>query len=256
MSKTVNFTSIFLYCCILLAPLTVFANEIGTYPKLSNIIIRSNHEYAKHIESAIENADYIQLENSAKFRSLAQNNFPLDFFSNYEAEKLADDAFITAVRKIVRQFTCAEFRYRKNLPEKTACNGYVSNNQNKEKMPFVDGQFKDNRLQAFVDDKIAGYSFELFLESSNSVPLSELFSSVKQIGTFFGQVFDSNELILAVRMSAYRLNEDGYRAQSPINENALIYLIVIPSSKEIAKKKNAHLAGKFAVNKARMLILP
>ncbi|EGQ7999751.1 hypothetical protein RA812_004230 [Vibrio vulnificus] len=233
-----------------------FAYEQGSYPSLSNIVYNRSHAYTSAVEEAIEQGHSIPLTFSSAFKSLATVYFSEPFFNAYEAEKMASHSFINNMQGIVKEFACAEFRYRNGLPESNGCNGYIRNKENVEKMPFVDGQYTRHHIEKNIDNYKTKHSIQMYLASSNSIPLNTLFSSVKQMGTFFGSAFDRRDLILSVRMYAYKIDNDGVRYNEPINEKPLVYMIVIPSSVKIASQPNQTQAAKFAIDNAKLLVLP
>lgn len=232
------------------------AYEHGSYPSLSNIVYNHSHAYTSAVEEAVEHGHAIPLTFNSAFKSLATVNFPEPFFNTYDAEKMASHSFINNMQAIVKEFACAEFRYRNGLPESNGCNGYVKNKDNVEKMPFVDGQYARHQIEKNIDNYKAKHSIQMYLASSNSVPLNTLFSSVKQMGTFFGNAFDRRDSVLSVRMYAYKLDSEGTRSNKPINEKPLVYMVVIPSSVKLANHPNQTQAAKFAVDNARLLVLP
>ncbi|KGY10978.1 hypothetical protein NM22_17935 [Vibrio tubiashii] len=204
---------------------------------------------------SIEHRHHIPLKNSSEFKSLSEVYFPNIYFNAYESDKLADYTFIKGIQQVVKEFACAEYRYRKRLAEGTLCNGYVRDTNSREKMPFIDGQYKVNQIESNIDDTKHGYSMQFFLPSGDSVSVDSLHGSVHQLGTFFGTNFKRDSLVLSVRLFVYRLDESSQRSNTPINNNPLIYKVVIPDSLSISERASESLAADFTANNAVLLVL-
>ncbi|MCG9781069.1 hypothetical protein L1D52_01665 [Vibrio brasiliensis] len=233
---------------------TLLAFNNGSYPSLSTILINSSHKDASKIQAAIENGRFTPLLTGDELNSLGQIYFPEPYFSRHEAINLSSSIFVNGIKGVVREFACAEYRYRNSLPEATMCNGFVQDNDTKEKMPFVDGQFMFNDITYTINSNEHGFSLDFSLINSNSYSLSNTFGAVNQMGAFFGRFFDRRNLVLSVRMNAYKYEGKGVRAPMPRNETPLIYMIVIPSSLNIAKQGSQNHAADYATSNSYLLI--
>jgi len=230
------------------------AYNIGSYPTLSTILINSSHEHANQVQTAIEKGKFIALATGNELKSLSQLNFPEPYFSRDEAVNLSSSIFVDGIKGVVREFACAEYRYRNTLPEANNCNGFVQDDDIKEKMPFVDGQFVTNDIMYTVRSNKHGFSLDFSLVNSSSHSLSNIFGSVSQMGTFFGRFFDRRNLVLSVRVDAYKYEGKGIRATMPRNNTPLIYMIVIPGSLSLSKQGSQTNAANYAAHNSYLLI--
>ncbi|WP_261599248.1 hypothetical protein, partial [Marinomonas sp. BSi20414] len=124
----------------------------------------------------------------------------------------------------------------------------------REAMPFVSGQFTTNRIDAFIDDQNNHVSFHAYLKSTNEKSLDSAFGSVHELGTFFGKLADRRSLVLSIDLQTYQLNANGFRGEK-INKIPYTYFVILPKAVDIAKQSNQELAGRFSVEKAKLLIL-
>ncbi|WP_047046311.1 hypothetical protein [Vibrio mexicanus] len=235
------------------------AYQSGNYPKFATAKLFSSGEAvnAKRnvVAYAIENGNAIDLKFNSQFIGARRFLFPENNFgSSYNIEKVASQAFITSVSEVTSKFICAEYRFRNRLPSTEDCNGFVLDENKREGMPFVSGQFTSNRIEANVDDRTNGVSFHTYLKSSKEAPLSSAFGSVHELGTFFGGFADRKSLILSVNVDAYWWSKETQRSGA-INAQPEVYFIVLPSSVELSKAANQMQAVKLGLEKAQILII-
>ncbi|MBH9742250.1 hypothetical protein [Vibrio navarrensis] len=227
------------------------AYNYGSYPTLSNIIYNHKNESSYRIGNAIEKGQSIPIVFNDEFKSLSMINFSRKYFTTYESEILSSKTFVENMKKVIGEFACAEFRYRRGLPESNSCNGYVRSDVKLEKMPFVDGQYVSKSIESNID--IHKYGIQMFLDSSDGTPLNNLFGSIKQMGTFFGNAFERNNLVLSISMNVYRLDSSGYRS-NVINEKPIIYMVIIPGSMEISEQENQSKAAEYVIENSKLLV--
>ena len=229
----------------------------GNYPRFSNAIIWPSGESvsarANNVSRAIERADVIPLSYTDRLKGFSQYVFPHSVYGDsYIQHKLTSEAFIQVLSNVVKQFGCAEYRFRHDLPESTGCSNESSNRR--EAMPFVSGQFTTNRIDAFIDDQNNHVSFHAYLKSTNEKSLDSAFGSVHELGTFFGKLADRRSLVLSIDIQAYQLDSNGFRGDK-INKSPYTYFLILPKAIDIAKQANQEAAGNFAVENAQLLIL-
>lgn len=229
----------------------------GNYPRFSNAIIWPSGESvsarANNVSRAIERADAIPLSETYRLKELSQYLFPSSVYGDsYLQNKLASDGFTQALGNVVKQFGCAEYRFRHDLPESTGClNG--SSNQ-KEAMPFVSGQFTSNRIESFIDDQSNNINFHAYLKSTNERSLDSAFGSVHELGTFFGRLAGRQSLVLSIDLQTYQLNANGFRGDK-INKKPYTYFLILPKATDISKQASQEEAGGFSKSRSRILIL-
>ncbi|MGC9459225.1 hypothetical protein [Vibrio genomosp. F10] len=244
---------------VLLVSSSVNAYQSGNYPKFATAKLFSSGEAvnAKRnvVAYAIENGNAIDLQFNSEFLGARKFLFPeKNFGSSYNVEKVASQAFITATSEVISKFICAEYRFRNRLPSATDCNGFSLDENKREGMPFVSGQFTSSRIEANLDDRANGVSFHIYLKSSQETPLSSAFGSVHELGTFFGGFSGRKNLILSVTLDAYWWSKDTQRSEV-INAQPEVYFIVLPSSSELSKAANQKQSAKLGLEKAKILII-
>ena len=258
MTKVLNFYSIISFISLLLS-FSVSAYQSGHYPKFATAKLFSSGEAVNTkrnvVAYAIENGNAIELKFNSEFIGARNFLFPeKNFGSPYNVEKVASQAFINTISEITSKFICAEYRFRNRLPSATDCNGFAIDENRKEGMPFISGQFTSNRIEANLDDRLSGVSFHAYLKSSQEVPLSSAFGSVHELGTFFGGFADRKSLILSINVDAYWWNKETQR-NKVINAQPEVYFIVLPSSAELSKVRNQRQAAKLGLEKAKILVI-
>ena len=229
----------------------------GNYPRFSDAILWPSGESVSakpsNVSRAIEKASTIPLEYTNSIKGMKQYLFPKSAYGDlYFQEKLASRGFIEALSDVVRQFACAEYRFRHDLPESTGCQNASSNQ--KEAMPFISGQFTTNRIEAVIDDQNSGISFYAYLKSTDEKRLKSAFGSVHELGTFFGKAADRRSLVLSIDLQAFQLNTNMFRGEK-INQYAYTYFLILPKAVDIARQANQEAAGEFSVRKSKILIL-
>ncbi|WP_375748705.1 hypothetical protein [Vibrio sp. HN007] len=233
--------------------------QSGNYPRFSYAKLFSTGETVNEkpniVLAAIENGDAIPLKYDQAFLSAKNYLFPQKFYTDsYTVDRVANRQFVNAIASLVKEFACAEYRFRRRLPESDQCAGHVFDQNKKEHMPFVSGRYLDSRMEQNADDKASRVSFYAYLPSGNETSLESAFGSVHELGTFFGRFAHRQSLILSVNIQAYWLDSDLFRKEK-INESPLTYFIVLPKAIDISKQGSERAAAEFAVNNAQILIL-
>ncbi|HFQ5100102.1 TPA: hypothetical protein ACGUU3_003388 [Vibrio vulnificus] len=248
---------------IVLAASMLFAIEShayvsGNYPRLATMRIEESQQLIASsnnmISYAIENGQSVSLEYN-QIKSMTPYIFRKEYFDSYVGKKLNSPTFVKGLQAIVNEFACAEYRFRHRMPQSDSCSGYVSDQNDKEKMPFVDGQFKSFRLEQHINSKRDGISYQFYLPSTSEKALDSIWGAVHELGTFFGRAFDPRQLVLSVYMQAYPLNENGFRDGNPFYDKPIVFFIVLPPAVEIFRQDNQIEGGQFAQDKAQLLIL-
>ena len=251
--------SIFLGFLVIINTSHAAEYQQGSYPRFAQAQLFTTGESVSEkpnvVLNAIENGDAIDLRYDGVFKSAKQLIFPQqEFGSSYNIDRLASAGFIDTLSDVVSNFACAEYRFRKHLPEKKSCNAYVTDRDIVEHMPFVSGQYTKSRIEANVDDKKNRISFYAFLPSTEEYSLDSAFGSVHELGTFFGRFADRNSLILSVHLQTYWLDSNDLRKEK-INAKPSVYFIVLPKAVDIAKQSDEKAAAKYALANAKLLIL-
>lgn len=228
----------------------------GNYPRFSDAILWPSGESVSakpsNVSRAIEKASTIPLEYTNSIKGMKQYLFPKSVYGDsYIQEKLASRAFSQAISNVVKQFACAEYRFRHDLPESTGCQNASSNQ--KEAMPFVSGQFTTNRIEAVIDDQNSGISFYAHLKSTDEKSLKSAFGSVHELGTFFGKAADRRSLVLSIDLQVFQLINK-FRGEK-INQSAYTYFLILPKAVDIARQANQESAGEFSIRNSKILIL-
>lgn len=231
----------------------------GNYPRFSYATISPSGERVSDgknlILRAIENNHTIPLKYDAQFKSTSHYIFPDGLYGGrYNSERASSKTFVDVISKAISEFSCAEYRFRHRLAETPQCNGYVLDEQKKEHMPFVSGQFTRNRIESNLDNPRNNFSYQAYLKSSQEKELESAFGSVHELGTFFGRMARSNSLVLSIDVNIYRLDANANRSE-PINTRPITYFIILPSAVEISRQKSQRAAANFAISNARLLIL-
>lgn len=231
----------------------------GNYPRFAYAQLFSSGESVSEkpnvLLTAIENGDAIPLHNLQDVKSSKSYLFPnLYFLSSYNADKLASQTFVDAMSKVVGEFACAEYRFRKGLAEKRECKGYVADEDVSESMPFVSGQYTTSPIEVNADDRRNRVSFYAYLPSAEEKSLESAFGSVHELGTFFGRFAHRRSLILSISLQAYWLDSDNMR-KDKINQDTVSYFVVLPKAVDIAAQPDESSAAQFAIKQAKLLIL-
>ncbi|MBJ7556678.1 hypothetical protein [Marinomonas spartinae] len=229
----------------------------GNYPRFSNAILWPSGESVSakpsNVSRAIEKATMIPLAYTSNIKDMEQYLFPKSVYGGlYMQNKLASHGFVQVLSNVVKQFGCAEYRFRHDLPKSTGCQNGSSSH--KEAMPFVSGQFTTKRIESVADDKHSGVSFYAYLKSTDEKSLKSAFGSVHELGTFFGKAPDRHSLVLSVDLQAFQLNSNMFRGKK-INQYAYTYFLILPKAIDIARQANQEAAGAFSVKHARLVVL-
>lgn len=229
----------------------------GNYPRFSDAILWPSGESVSakpsNVSRAIEKASTIPLEYTGSIKGMKQYLFPKSAYGDlYLQNKLASRGFIEALTDVVKQFGCAEYRFRHDLPESTGCQNGSSNH--KEAMPFISGQFTTNRIEAVIEDQNSGVSYYAYLKSTDEKSLKSAFGSAHELGTFFGKAADRRSLVLSIDLQAFQLNTNMFRGEK-INQYAYTYFLILPKAVDIARQANQDAAGEFSVRNSKILIL-
>ncbi|ELM6647415.1 hypothetical protein Q2Y22_001289 [Vibrio vulnificus] len=252
----------------IIAPLviTLLATQVsakdyqsGNYPRFAQAQLFSTGESVTDkpnvVEQAIEEGASVALKYNKTFIGAKNLLFPSNYFgSSYNANKLATKAFVDVLSSVVSNFTCAEYRFRKRMPESDGCNGYVVDNDILEGMPFVSGQYVTNRLEAHIDDKRNGVSFTAYLKSAEEKPLNFALGSVHELGTFFGGFADRRSLVLSLHLEAYWWSPEKQR-MGRINQEPFVYFLVLPRSVDIARNDSERSSANYSLRETKILIV-
>lgn len=255
MRNTIKATLISIAALLFSTYATAYIN--GDYPRLAETMVNGKMLAAGNskLTNAIEKGSTVPLVFDSRFKSLSSTLFPAPYFDSYTAQKLNRAGFVNGLRHLVKQFSCSEYRFRHGLKQAGACNGFTSESEYLEQMPFVSGLYTNQRLEYHLDDKGNGISYHFYLESSSAVGLDSLLGSVHQLGSFFGRQFDRRQLQLAIRVITYKLDSNGNRSSAPIYDKPLSYLVILPTSMQIYRQADQSRAGHYAADQARLLIL-
>jgi hypothetical protein len=237
----------------------VTAYQTGNYPELAYAKLFSDgtnvSDKPNSVLNAIENGNAIPLKFGAEFKAMQELIFPQQYYGErYIQKKLNSAKFIETLAEVVKEFSCAEYRFRHQLPEKSNCNGYIVNNRKKEHMPFVSGRYMTNRIEANRDDHRNRISFQAYLESSKEKSLESAFGSVHELGSFFGRLADRRSLVLSVQVQTFWLNTNQQR-EKPMLSEPLTYFLILPKAVDIAQQKSESAAASYALANTRLLIL-
>ncbi|MEF1200420.1 hypothetical protein QTO12_07680 [Vibrio owensii] len=258
MKRKTQMLKVILLAASILFTIDSHAYVSGNYPRLATMRIGEPQQLVSSsnnmISYAIENGKSVSLEYN-QIKSMTPYIFRKEYFDSYIGKKLNNPTFVKGLQAIVNEFACAEYRFRHRMPQSDSCSGYVGDKYNKEKMPFVDGQFKSFRLEQHIDNKRDGISYQFYLPSASEKTLDSIWGAVHELGSFFGRTFERRQLVLSVYMQAYPLNENGFRDRTPFYDKPITFFIVLPSATEISRQNNQTRAGHFAADKAQLLIL-
>ncbi|AUL98725.1 hypothetical protein [Vibrio vulnificus] len=226
----------------------------GDYPRLSLLLMNDNSHYGVLLKDAIESSRFISVQCNKAFKSaIVGLLLPSNKHSKYEQSKLDCRTLLKAINSVSSTFTCSLYRYRNKKIESSGCNGYSSDREILERMPFVDGQYVDNNIEANIDDKINNYSYQVYLENSNSTPLTDILGSVHELGTFFGRPPERRSLILTIKLNIYLISNNDWRVSPPINPEPIPLKLLIPSPLNISKMKDELDASRY-VRESSLLI--
>ncbi|ELP6119265.1 TPA: hypothetical protein I7730_01425 [Vibrio vulnificus] len=241
---------------LLLLSSNAFGFQSGNYPQLAiapyqNSSIASSNNV---ISSAIESGETISLNYDSSFKSYLKTLFSYKNYGSYMSGKLSNESVSIALQQLVGEFACAQYRFRHRMPEANECNGIVADDENIEKMPLVDGQFKDMPLEVNVDNEVARVGYRFVLKTDSEYPLESALGSVHELGTFFGGHFNSRQLQLRVVVYSYKLDEALFRQNEPIYESGSSIFVILPTASEIYNQDSELLARDFVIKSAKILL--
>lgn len=238
---------------------TALAYQAGNYPDLAEIragsqtssLNMSNHPIA----NAIEQSSAIPLLS----HSALQTDWSLivpqqQFSSDYLYRRLTPASLLQAITPVIRDFVCAEYRFRHRQLQSSHCNNTNNPNSAVEGMPFVSGLFTNRDATYDYEDQNNRISYQATLPSASRHALQVLEGSVHELGTFFGGFASNNSLILNMRVNMYTLDKDGFR-KSQLNRSAISLWIILPPAIEISRQSHQVQAANYALQEAKLLIL-
>ncbi|NLS14419.1 hypothetical protein HGP28_16185 [Vibrio sp. SM6] len=256
-------TSCIISLFFMLSPALVHASyQLGNYPTLQYAKFdtqgRTLANTTNSISNSIEQGDAIPLKFDKEMLANRAWILPSKYYGDqYWVDKILTRDWVRNMQNLITNFVCAEYRFRHRQYQSEDCFKQESSNINaqREGMPFVSGQFKQNSLETNLDSTHARLSYKMWLPSGNSVSLQSVFGSVHELGSFFGPYRrNDNSLVLTIYSQVYRLNQDNFRG-ALINTTPSHYFVILPSSRELAAAPNQQAAAKQALAQAKLFIL-
>jgi len=209
--------------------------QAGNYPRMAYATYGNGKVVANTsniIKDAFENHQVVQLKYTPKWRQAMSHTFyEIADIGSYELELFASREFVQGALRLVKEFSYTEYRFRHQAPATDVCNGQAYDKQTKENMPFVGGQYKQQKMEVnYPLHSNKGLLYQFYLKSGTQAPLKSIWGSVHEVGPFFGKTADRNDLILTVNVIAYYQTENGLRGEKLFPQGS-VFLDFITFSK-------------------------